>query len=1525
MKKAMKKLLCVVLVLMIAIPFAVFPASAEASAQADTLEPLYEVDFRGNDGTLGAFTKGWKTKIMGTASSDGKSIVIEKTDTSTSSNRYAKSALSATLSTETFSLLDNAYTMVFTLTPENDLQEIGLLLDHCNGFIITPASNGYRFVEATGGEGVNDNTWPSDNESYEGEKTLTNTYAIEIATEGEKGNVGDKNWAFTAYNLYCLADDGEWVCLYELSDEELAAVEWDFGWYVEGGKDLFDEDLCIRFYRNRTSKNSALDKANNAKMTVSNMSIYGGLAASSGALNVETRAYYLASDGGLLYTANFNGDSVLQPWDGNWEAWAGMATSDVILGGEAVVLKPTVSSQAASFRGYMDPTNYPVKGNSYTMVFTATASDKEQEIGLYADWSTGYVVIPGKNQFRYNRTESDRTVNTEIVGYTDYEGTGALTQTYAVEFKLNEDSFSAAEYNLYVAQNGKWVLLYSLDADELADGPNWSEGEPEVVIGFYRDSKIANQNGTVTVSDFKVYKGLAAKSGAAVAPANAVHYSYDDAAYGDLIYVPDFNGDAVLRDPSAGWTGMHTSFNVAADGKTVAIKSTWSSNGKGGVWGAKLNGYGMLGNSYTTVFTVTASDNDEEIAFLPDHWAGFAVNPGQNTYRFINTNGADGTDEEIESGTYVGNGALTQTYAIEIKSEGTSLEDMNLTAYNLYVARNGEWQLVHAFTAAELDEITFDWGAAMDNDNDFVLRFYQLRDDDNPNDKMSISNYALYKGLGATIGAIPAEFNAVSYENAKDGDLLYNVNFSGDSIFSGKDGWAGMDEKNATATSVDLYTKKDDKAATEGTLRANVWGADLKGYEILGKSFTAVFTVTASDADQEVGFLPCDWAGFVVTPGANAYRFITIKDGDSGTEGEYENVIADGTYNGTGALTQTYAVEFASDADGEYLTAYNLYVLMDGVWVLVCELDANQMDISYFDWFYEYEEGGETLYEEDFTVRFYRSYYVRGEDGWATEEVGNQTGKITISDMKIYRGNDILPEVGLINGASVRLDDPTGIRFTGSITKEYYNELSKDGKVVTLGVLIAPTDYIFDNQIAFTKEAFDAARVQYLTIDGTLREEATYYKVNCAMVNMNEGNYERDFSARLYVAVDGEIVAYSAYSHANNSRSIATVAERAYNDVSTTQNNAYKNAITIGDIAVSYSPYTAEERAILGTFFDATPDSSISVMTYNIKGTSSDREEKRDITKAYSFIANSGVDVIGLQEDDDYNASAILKLNSDYALVSGSKNGNGNEDNAILYNTTKFKVLNSGGSVYFKKLVDTKDVYQQVFNITVTGKEYIDTDYDGEVDKAAGDEVTVNPNFDYDQMGDEEGWGSNKEHKGRFFRWVVLEDIKTGVQYIVVNTHLHYRKTSTASDKDSEASSPMNKAVRQAQAMLIKLWLENDATAKQYPNSIVMGDLNGQHDSNVLNSLTDNGALRQARDEAVMILDDWGTFVESDANKKLYMEREKWIFDHVVYNSDALVAAKYTVVDNKLTGADAAKANYPSDHLPVVAEFYYYN
>ena len=131
-------------------------------------------------------------------------------------------------------------------------------------------------------------------------------------------------------------------------------------------------------------------------------------------------AYADANDGDLLYTVNFKGDSVYKAG----HAWAGMTTKTVSEDGSSITLKPNKNNagEAAAFGNELNTTNYPAKGNAYTMVFTVTASDANQEIGLYPDWSSGFVVVPGKNQFKYNKTLSDRSKNETIVDYTTYNG-----------------------------------------------------------------------------------------------------------------------------------------------------------------------------------------------------------------------------------------------------------------------------------------------------------------------------------------------------------------------------------------------------------------------------------------------------------------------------------------------------------------------------------------------------------------------------------------------------------------------------------------------------------------------------------------------------------------------------------------------------------------------------------------------------------------------------------------------------------------------------------------------------------------------------------------------------------------------------------------------------------------------------------------------------------------------------------------------------------------------------------------------
>ena len=180
--------------------------------------------------------------------------------------------------------------------------------------------------------------------------------------------------------------------------------------------------------------------------------------------------------------------------------------------------------------------------------------------------------------------------------------------------------------------------------------------------------------------------------------------------------------------------------------------------------------------------------------------------------------------------------------------------------------------------------------------------------------------------------------------------------------------------------------------------------------------------------------------------------------------------------------------------------------------------------------------------------------------------------------------------VGLESGAAVRMNDPTGLRFTGFANKNYVDGLKAQygEDNVKMGMLITPTDYLA-NTTEFTKAALDACTaisgVKYLEIDAeTVLEDGNNYVVNCAIVNILEANYNRSFSAVLYIKVNGEIVEYSAFNELFNSRSVAAVAEAAYYDVKSEADATYANEVSVDGVTM-YSPYTEEQRNTLYGFF----------------------------------------------------------------------------------------------------------------------------------------------------------------------------------------------------------------------------------------------------------------------------------------------------------------------------------------------------
>ena len=286
-------------------------------------------------------------------------------------------------------------------------------------------------------------------------------------------------------------------------------------------------------------------------------------------------------------------------------------------------------------------------------------------------------------------------------------------------------------------------------------------------------------------------------------------------------------------------------------------------------------------------------------------------------------------------------------------------------------------------------------------------------------------------------------------------------------------------------------------------------------------------------------------------------------------------------------------------------------------------------------------------------------------------------------------------------------------------------------------------------------------------------------------------------------------------------------------------------------------------------------------MTYNVevKDDEGDPWDARTPQTAVNTILSTDSDVVGLQEDASEWNSYLSALTS-YGYSRYKTGGNGSESLDIFYKTDRFELLSSGLKFY-KKLAEA---YPSV--------------------PANGADMTK------DKQGDKDGlFGLTGEHKGRMFSYVILKDKATGAEILVVNTHLHYGST--------ESSATEHHLLREYQARLLRTWL--DEMVGEYPNQIVMGDLNADYVSSsrgatAINELTANGGLALARETANNRTDIGGTLASSSN----YVDRDKYVFDHILYRN--VTAEYYSVVNNKVDEVDGVM-RYPSDHLPVVAVF----
>ena len=425
---------------------------------------------------------------------------------------------------------------------------------------------------------------------------------------------------------------------------------------------------------------------------------------------------------------------------------------------------------------------------------------------------------------------------------------------------------------------------------------------------------------------------------------------------------------------------------------------------------------------------------------------------------------------------------------------------------------------------------------------------------------------------GTSVEAIAAKKDtAAIYAAANDGDLLQTVNFL-DTAWS--DDYYNSDNWNTYVMVSEDGTSAKHLLHGSKTFNANnkraMWGgiaAEERFSLNNGEKYTLFFDVDfGSEAYNTYGIgIQVDGDNTLLIDGFGCsywYNWNTNKINKSDEGADKWNF----KINGSRAEKQSFAVEV--DSVSEIMT---LYVDRgDGTYAMVRSMTYDGASIS------------GSLICRIYATRVNSEKSLNG-DSWAE-----------VSNLRIYKG---LVSTKMTNktGAAVRMDEPTGLRFTGAVQKSFVDGLKTQygADNVEIGMLITPTDYLTNNGLNFTKADLDACTaitgVKYLEIDAqTILEDGNDYVVNCAIVNILEGNYDRAFSAILYVKVnDGTntTYTYSTYTEANNSRSVAEVAEAAYYDYKDAEAEGYTNAITV-DGATKYSPYTEAQREVLYDFFN---------------------------------------------------------------------------------------------------------------------------------------------------------------------------------------------------------------------------------------------------------------------------------------------------------------------------------------------------
>ncbi len=170
----------------------------------------------------------------------------------------------------------------------------------------------------------------------------------------------------------------------------------------------------------------------------------------------------------------------------------------------------------------------------------------------------------------------------------------------------------------------------------------------------------------------------------------------------------------------------------------------------------------------------------------------------------------------------------------------------------------------------------------------------------------------------------------------------------------------------------------------------------------------------------------------------------------------------------------------------------------------------------------------------------------------------------------------------MVNGASVRLKDPSGLRFSAHITESDYVYLIGKGLNIQLGtVIVKAADITSDGKINYDLITTDTEIMNVNVVSTVQKTEYGNLTFNLALVGISAGGYSDRFAARSYMIItyaDGtEKTLYASVG--DNARSVAEVARAALDDVSLIYSERYAFARN-----GAFSPYSAQAAQTLNGF-----------------------------------------------------------------------------------------------------------------------------------------------------------------------------------------------------------------------------------------------------------------------------------------------------------------------------------------------------